>query len=73
MVETVESILSKIPNEKMRAEARQLLDEIFCDSLPWLTAPNTGFGGRSPKNLIDEGHPEHLIDRLRAIADGCFS
>lgn len=39
-------------------------------ALEWLEQPHTTFGGRTPMQMIAEGHIDNVIDYLHSIESG---
>lgn len=59
-------------NEAMRL-VKALLEIIPAEDLQaWLEAPNTGFGGRRPWTLIEEGEKDLLWEMIYQVRQGVF-
>jgi hypothetical protein len=59
--------------EALQANLRNEISSLFADPNEWLDADNPTFGGARPRDIIDSGHGEKVLDRLRAIKYGIFS
>jgi uncharacterized protein (DUF2384 family) len=59
--------------EALQANLRNEISSLFADPKEWLDADNPTFGGARPRDIIDSGHGEKVLDRLRAIKYGIFS
>lgn len=74
-----------IPNPKMEIKAdrvarevdyeevRQAAREVIADPDRWLTQENTQFGYKTPKDLIEQGNKQAVLDLIAAIKYGQYS
>jgi hypothetical protein len=68
---TQQATIQMLPGEKqdVREDARDLME----DGDVWFDTPNTLFGGKSAKEMLDEGREDVIRNALRSIRFGMFS
>jgi len=54
-------------------EALRAAQEVIADPARWLAAENTQFGYKTPRELIEQGNKQAVLDLIAAIKYGQYS